>query len=675
MKYLYFLIVSFFLLITTSGYFGTGIFAQDVQEQVPDENIAQQTEEPAPVENSTTQVDEDVEALQNDLLLKLPEETDNPNYTILFTDPSGKGVSLSIDGAEKVPIQSPYSLPALGIGKHAIQFTYTNLEDAESTYETSITIIPRPPEIKPPEITNNQLTFSGTAIPAGTLKLFLTGAAVTYRETVKVEDGGNWSVQLSGDFQEAVYTATAYVTKNGFGSDFSEPVTFNIGTSNNVITPEDTAGQLDFALSYILVPDFYNRYLESRDLLLYTLFILILGLLFGVLIHRFFFVRGERSLENKFKSMLSNDDKDKGNDKKGKKNKEKNGEWIDTKPKEEDELPVFTKENEIDQAVDQAVEDAPPVEIDEGGETANVAPEEEVSGSSEVVEEGVLEEAVVEEVPAEEAEYVEDPNEEVPEYVASSAVETEEVQEENLEATDAEVPPEELISEENVESEATEQVMENADGSIEEAQTEIPAEPTEEVIEPPSEALAENEEKSDGKGEKLGIFSFLSRKNKKKDEKKEEDTAAPKEVAEDKPSESVEEMEQSKELSREEFLEQFKNYDPDPDVEERKGSMSEKLETSENEKLDDSQPVQVEETPQSSVAVPTPTQKAVPEMLVDDEGDAEKPKTAKKSSAKKSKTTKKSTAKSTSTTKGKKKATRKKGAARRNIKITLTSKD
>lgn len=671
MKYLYLLIISFLLLITSFGYFGTGIFAQDVQEQVPDDNIAQQAEEQPTAETTATPVDEDVEALQNDLLLKLPEETDNPNYTILFTDPSGKGVSLSIDGAEKVPIQSPYSLPALGIGKHAIQFTYTNLEDAESTYETSITIIPRPPEIKPPVINNNQLSFSGTAIPAGTLKLFLTGAAVTYRETVKVEDGGSWSVQLSGEFQEAVYTATAYVTKNGFGSDFSEPVTFNIGTSNNVITPDDTAGQLDFSLSYILVPDFYNRYLESRDLLLYTLFTLILGLLFGILIHRFFFVRGERSLENKFKSMLSNDDKDKDDDKKEKRKKDANGDWIDTKPKEEDELPVFSNESEVDQAVDKAVEEALPVEIDEGGETANVAPEEEIAETSEVANEEVLEETVVDEVPAEDAEYVEDPNEEVPEYVASTAMETEAPQE--IDTTDGEIAYEEVTSEENLEAKATDQVLENSDASVEATQEGVPSDPTEDVIDPPSEALAENGEKAKEKGKNLGIFSFLSRKDKKKEENneevKEEDSETHKEDNK-KQTEGLEEMEQSKELSREEFLEQFKNYDPDPEVEERKGSMSEKLEKAEGEKPAEVQHVQGEEI------VPSPALKAVPEILIEDEDEEVEVEQVKKSSTKKSKTVgRKSTAKGATPSQAKKKAPRKKGAARRNIKITLTSKD
>src|SRR5690606_35117687 len=107
--------------------------------------------------------EENQDTLSELLLIQIPDETDNPNFTITFTDPSGEGVELKVDGGKYEVIQNPHTLPALGVGKHTLIFKFIDDQDTEQEIERTLTIVPRPPEISPPEnIDNKRLIIAGT---------------------------------------------------------------------------------------------------------------------------------------------------------------------------------------------------------------------------------------------------------------------------------------------------------------------------------------------------------------------------------------------------------------------------------------------------------------------------------------------------------------------------------
>ena len=103
---------------------------------------------------------------ENPLGLDIPDQTDNPSTIITFTNPSQAGavIQLETDSKGFVDITSPYSFPALSIGKHTLEFKYQDANAATQVYSTSIIIIPRPPIFSTPVIDSETVTLSGTGL-------------------------------------------------------------------------------------------------------------------------------------------------------------------------------------------------------------------------------------------------------------------------------------------------------------------------------------------------------------------------------------------------------------------------------------------------------------------------------------------------------------------------------
>ena len=251
-----------------------------------------------------SQNDEDSAGLQELLLLLIPEETDNPNYALTFTDPTDKGVFLSIDGAEEKEIRSPYELPSLGIGDHTLRVRFTDDTDTERTYEDTIVILPRPPQIDTPTVEDNALIVTGTGLPASKLNLFVSGADRSFRESVKVTDQGDWEATIEGDFSTGIYNAVGYVSKNGYGSDLSEPVTFSLETSITEEKVDEPTTPIFFSFSSITTSNIKDVLLENRDLMIVGGGIFLIALILGVLLSRIIFFRSERKIESTFKAVL-----------------------------------------------------------------------------------------------------------------------------------------------------------------------------------------------------------------------------------------------------------------------------------------------------------------------------------------------------------------------------------
>ncbi|MCB9790773.1 hypothetical protein H6764_01995 [Candidatus Nomurabacteria bacterium] len=192
--------------------------------------------------------EESQDKLSEQLLVQIPDETDNPNFTITFTDPSGEGVQLKVDGSKYEEIQNPHILPALGVGKHTLIFKFVDDQDTEQEIERTLTIVPRPPEINPPEnIDNTRLVITGTAVAGGKVQLFFTGGTTAYKEEIDVTDTGSWEFVFKDDFEPGVYSTIAYVKKKGLASNYSEPVVFSIEKDQQVegITTFNTSDRVE----------------------------------------------------------------------------------------------------------------------------------------------------------------------------------------------------------------------------------------------------------------------------------------------------------------------------------------------------------------------------------------------------------------------------------------------
>lgn len=140
--------------------------------------------------------DERKQSLYKELTLALPVYTDNPSYSMTFSDPSGKGVQLSLDGRDFESITSPFSMPSLGIGVHNVIIKYYSKNNAPQTIDTTLTIIPRSPKIEPLNITKDSISVNGTAIGDGIVTLQIVTPDEVIIQEIKANISGNWSYKI-----------------------------------------------------------------------------------------------------------------------------------------------------------------------------------------------------------------------------------------------------------------------------------------------------------------------------------------------------------------------------------------------------------------------------------------------------------------------------------------------
>lgn len=189
--------------------------------------------------DEVTQVLSDIEnertkKLQDTLGLTVPLETDNPNHILTFKDPSGKGVKMEINGQGFKTIKSPYTLPSLGIGSHILTFKFTDKEETSQSLEKDLVVIPRPPIVNAPsKVSKSEITIGGTALAGSIVDLFISGDTLNFKGSAQVGTDGSWSHTFKEGFKYSVYTIIARTKKNGFSSNLSEPVVFELSALDN----------------------------------------------------------------------------------------------------------------------------------------------------------------------------------------------------------------------------------------------------------------------------------------------------------------------------------------------------------------------------------------------------------------------------------------------------------
>ena len=240
------------------------------------------------------------EEIANLLGFTLPEYTDNPSHIITFKDPSPEksGVEINLDGKGFSTISSPYTFPALSIGRHEVKFRFTDQTGAVKLLEYILIIIPRVPILDTPKISETSISISGSALANSDVIYFLTANAYHSTDVIQTGSDGTWSIEITPEegLSDGIYTLTAYTRRYGFASVLSTPVTFTVGDST--VTPVETQKGSDifFSFNSITTENVVDILKQNVDLIWLLLAVFLLGIILSNII---------RSIVNSSKSEKS----------------------------------------------------------------------------------------------------------------------------------------------------------------------------------------------------------------------------------------------------------------------------------------------------------------------------------------------------------------------------------
>lgn len=330
------LLIAILITISTpSTILAEDISVDDLLGDSQDEQLSQNIED---------EEEKRLENIENELGISIPEYTDNPSHIIVFKDPSEDkvGVELDIDESGYKDINSPYSLPSLGIGKHKLKFRFVDSIGATKVVEYDLVVIPRPPILKAPTFQENNLVLSGTGLANSEVVVTVSVGASNYTQITDIDSEGNWNASISPDsIINGIYTVFAYTRKSGYASNPSEPAVMEYG-SEGVIENSGKNKRVYFDFSEIEFDNIPNIISENPDLLITVASSLILGGLIASLVFLLLKRTSERKDEQEVSEKINgkpkeektlmemfgeeekNDNKKKKKKVKKEKNKEKN---------------------------------------------------------------------------------------------------------------------------------------------------------------------------------------------------------------------------------------------------------------------------------------------------------------------------------------------------------------
>jgi hypothetical protein len=227
--------------------------------------------------NSTVQV-----SATNPLGLNIPNQTDNPSITITFTDPSAdaQGVQLDTDTKGFATISSPYTFPALSIGKHILEFKFADKDGVTQLYDTSVIIIPRVPVLTSASVKTDKVTVTGTGLANSELITILSSGSDVVTKTTTIDENGKWSISIDrNEFSGEVYSINAYVRRYGYASDLSETTKFTFKDTSNSVSDTET----QFAIGNITLEKVKSFISSNQTAVILSLAGLLIGILLGIL--------------------------------------------------------------------------------------------------------------------------------------------------------------------------------------------------------------------------------------------------------------------------------------------------------------------------------------------------------------------------------------------------------
>jgi hypothetical protein len=268
-------------------------------------------------QTTNTTEDERTQILEQALAITIPTETDNPNHIITFKDPSKKGVKVEIDGQGFKTVKSPYSLPSLGIGSHLLSFRFTDTQQTTQTLDKTIVIIPRPPVVSAPTtISKSKVSLTGTSLAGSTVELFLVGDTINMRSSTVANAEGDWTYDFKGDFKYTVYTIIARTKKNGFSSNITEPVVFEISQANKPDTNTNEKQAIFFNFGSITIGNIFETIKANPHLIILVASSILLGVIIALLIDSLSLKKNVKKAEGKFLNLLNRKEKFKKRDEK-----------------------------------------------------------------------------------------------------------------------------------------------------------------------------------------------------------------------------------------------------------------------------------------------------------------------------------------------------------------------
>jgi flagellar hook protein FlgE len=252
-------------------------------------------------------------SFSNLLKLELPPQTDNPNYSITFIDPSEdkKGVQLEIDNTKYVKIKSPYTFSALSIGKHILKFKFTDNVGSTQILEKDLIIVPRPPIINAPSIEKDNITIYGTGLANSDITIIVSSGLNLTNKRATISEEGKWSFTFTKDeLINGTYSISGYTRKYGYASDLAEAVTFVIG---DFVSNPYGDNSNKFSFRNIDMEHFGEFISDNPDILILTGGMFVFGFLISMLLSLLFKDEKEKKdLDNMKKKIF----KAKGEEKK-----------------------------------------------------------------------------------------------------------------------------------------------------------------------------------------------------------------------------------------------------------------------------------------------------------------------------------------------------------------------
>jgi len=248
----------------------------------------------------------------NALLLDIPTQTDNPSTIITFTNPSKNNtvVQLEIDSKGFVDITSPYTFPALSIGKHTLEFKYQDENASTQLYDTSIIIIPRAPILGTPVISAEKVTISGTGLANSEIILLLSSGSTVLTENTIIDGDGRWSIDFTKtELGKDIFSLNAYTRRYGYASDLSETTKFTLDSQSSISAVTNVA----FDIRNITLVDIKNWIIINQNYLIIAASSLLLGIMLGILSVSKRKQKAERKIEKKVAEKFTKTDiKDSG---------------------------------------------------------------------------------------------------------------------------------------------------------------------------------------------------------------------------------------------------------------------------------------------------------------------------------------------------------------------------
>lgn len=250
----------------------------------------------------------------NSLGFTLPQYTDNPSYIITFKDisPNKTGVEIDIDGKGFTKITSPYTFPALSIGKHIIKFRYNDETDAVRVLEYEFIVIPRAPLPSTPQINDDSITITGSALANSDVIYFLSANAFNNTGIVNTNENGSWSVIVKpeGGLVDGIYTFTAFTRKYGYASILATPLTFSVGELTQPLPVENNdSKEIFFSFDSITKDNFVDILKQNRDLAITLLAAFILGIIISLILKSLLFKSKEEKSIKEVEKLINNKEK------------------------------------------------------------------------------------------------------------------------------------------------------------------------------------------------------------------------------------------------------------------------------------------------------------------------------------------------------------------------------